>query len=65
MEPVVSEVQAFNGDFMYKCEICGERRGFGKDHSKCSKKLQEMHKDRPRLEYKQPIKPYSSMYGRV
>jgi len=50
---------------MYKCELCKKRRGFGMDHSKCSKKLQEMHKDRPRLESKQPIRPYSSMYGRV
>jgi ribosomal protein L28 len=50
---------------MYKCELCGKRRGFGMDHSRCSKKLQETYKDRPRLEYKKPVKPYSPMYGRV
>lgn len=50
---------------MYKCELCGKRRGFGMDHSKCSKKLQEIYKDRPRTDYKQSIKPYSSMYGRA
>ena len=59
------EAQGFKGVNVYKCELCGERRGFGKDHSKCSKKLQEIYKDRPRTDYKQSIKPYSSMYGRA
>jgi hypothetical protein len=50
---------------MYKCELCGRRRGAGIDHSKCSKKLQEMHKDRPKPVHSNATKPYSTLYKRV
>jgi hypothetical protein len=49
---------------MYKCEICGKRRGLGMDHSKCSKKLQEMHKDAPKVVRTVPIRAYNVLYER-
>jgi hypothetical protein len=52
---------------MYKCEICGKRRGFGMDHSKCSKILQERHKgaERPvRTVQEGTIRMYCALYAR-
>lgn len=49
---------------MYKCEICGKRRGLGMDHSKCSKILQERHKGAERPVRTVPIRAYNVMYER-
>lgn len=51
----------------YKCEICSERRGAGKDHSKCSRTLQAKYKDKerqPKPVHEGVIRMYKSIYQR-